>query len=304
MSKILKFSEDGKKVVWADESITDVIIPEGVEEIAYKAFYFHCQLQSVQLPESLVKIGDYAFAYCRSLVSIKLPSKLVSIGKSAFRRCNHLESINLPNSLHKIGEDAFYDCSSLKSVHLLDCATIIGSCPLAFITGNVPQIDRNIVNGMELSEDRKKVVWADYSIIRAVIPEGVEEIGFGAFQNCHRLTEVQLPYSLKLISQQAFAATGLVSLQIPEGVTEIGFAAFFNSRSLRSISIPSTLEKMTDLFSGLELQEIYIYVRDLDKLKVEARFIDCDYLYVPSGMLEAYKQHPFFGKIEHIVEME
>ena len=176
-----------------------------------------------------------------------------------------------------------------------------------------------------LSEDGKAVLKADPSIIHAVIPEGVtkigkdsfngsqissviipegvEEIEFGAFRNCFKLSKVQLPNSLRVLGQQAFAATGLVSLHIPEGVTEIGLAAFFNSRALRSISIPSTVEKIIDPFVAVELHDAYFYVRDLDRLEMGG-YIDCENLYVPSGMLEAYKQHPFFGKIEHIIEME
>lgn len=108
---------------------------------------------------------------------------------------------------------------------------------------------------------------------------------------------------MRVLGQQAFAATGLVSLHIPEGVTEIGGAAFFNSRALRHISIPSTVNKILNPFVAVELHEAYIYVRDLDRLEVGG-YIDCENLYVPSGMLETYKRHPFFGKIEHIVEME
>lgn len=177
---------------------------------------------------------------------------------------------------------------------------------------------------LKLSEDGKKLLWADKSITNVtipkgvkiigedsfnsslitsvVIPESVEEIGFGAFRNCHKLTSVQLPYSLKKIGEQAFAATGLASLQIPEGVTEIGGAAFFNSRSLRSIIIPSTMEIMMNPFVAVELHEAYIYITDLDRIKFGGH-LKCKYLYVPSGKIEAYKQHPVFGKVEHIIEM-
>ena len=139
-------------------------------------------------------------------------------------------------------------------------------------------------------------------ISSVIIPEGVEEIAFGAFRNCRYLLKVQLPNSLRIIGQQAFAATGLVSLHIPDGVTEIGLAAFFNSRDLRSISIPSTVKKMVDPFAGVMLEEAHIYVRDLDLFNA----IDCSYckrLYVPSEMLEAYKQHPIFRRVEHIGEI-
>ena len=200
---------------------------------------------------------------------------------------------------------------------------------------------------LKLSEDRKTVIWADKSIANITIPEGVEEIGLGAFEdcrkltsaklpyslkkieefafsstglvsiqipegveeidyrafvNCHKLKSVQLPFSLKKIGEQAFAGTGLVSIQIPEGVTEIGSLAFFNSLFLRSIVIPSTVEIMIDPFVAVELHEAYIYITDLERIKFGGH-LECKYLYVPSGKIEAYKQHPVFGKVEHIIEM-
>ena len=159
------------------------------------------------------------------------------------------------------------------------------------------------LNGLILSEDGKNVLGVtDNTINKVVIPEGVEEIGELAFQNIHTLKSVQLPSSLKKIGRQAFAATGLVTLKIPEGVKEIGLAAFFNSRSLRSISIPSTMERMTDPYTVVKFNEVFIHVTDLEKLEFHASFFNCDYLYVPSGMLEAYRQHPVFGKCKHIRE--
>ena len=185
--------------------------------------------------------------------------------------------------------------------------------------------EKNMNEMLKLSEDGKVVLEADHTITHAVIPEGVtkigedsfngsqvssviipegvEEIEFGAFRNCLKLSKVQLPNSLKILGQQAFAATGLVSLHIPEGVTEIGLAAFFNSRDLRSISIPSTVNKILNPFMAVELHDAHIYVRNLERLEIVGH-INCKYLYVPSGMLEAYKRHPVFGKIGHIVEME
>ena len=154
-----------------------------------------------------------------------------------------------------------------------------------------------------LSEDGKTILGVtDNTITNIVIPEGVEEIGKLAFQNIHTIKSVQLPNSLKKIGNQAFAATGLVALRIPEGVKEIGLAAFFNSRSLRSISIPSTMERMIDPFTAVILNEVFIYVTDLEKLEFRAPQFNCDYLYVPSGMLEAYRKHPVFGKCKHIRE--
>lgn len=72
---------------------------------------------------------------------------------------------------------------------------------------------------------------------------------------------------------------------------------------LSEIAINYQNKKLLDPFVAVMLHEAHIYVKDLDRLEVVCH-IDCKNLYVPSGMLEAYKRHPFFGEIEHIVEME
>ena len=141
----------------------------------------------------------------------------------------------------------------------------------------------------------------DSNLSYVVIPEGVEEIGRMAFANCRTLEYVHLPSSLRIIENGAFAGSGLFYLHIPEGVVEIRGAAFFNS-SLGIISIPSTIKIIHDPFVAVELLEVHSFITDLNNVRCGGDFFDCEYLYVPTGMLEAYKQHPYFGKAKNIIE--
>ena len=66
------------------------------------------------------------------------------------------------------------------------------------------------------------------------IPEGVIEIGEGAFYDCEDLMEVTLPDSLKKIDAQAFdLCTSLTAIKIPDSVEYIGREAFHGCRGLR-----------------------------------------------------------------------
>ena len=90
----LILSEDGKKVIGvADSSITEVIIPEGIEAI-----------------------GDYAFKGCWQLNTVKLPYSLKKIGFGAFVG-THLKEMAIPEGVEEIEEAAFYD-SGLSVVSL------------------------------------------------------------------------------------------------------------------------------------------------------------------------------------------
>ena len=62
----------------------DVVIPEGVTSIGYRAFYYCSSLTSIVIPESVTSIGDSAFYGCSSLSSVVIPENVTSIGQRAF----------------------------------------------------------------------------------------------------------------------------------------------------------------------------------------------------------------------------
>ncbi len=73
------------------------------------------------------------------------------------------------------------------------------------------------------------------------IPEGVTEIGYGAFRYCASLTSVTIPESVTVIGGYAFSGcANLTSVTIPEGVTVIG-SIFENCTGLTSVTIPESV---------------------------------------------------------------
>ena len=65
-------------------SLTSVVIPEGVTEIASGAFWSSKNLTEVTLPSTLTTIESYAFNECPALTKIEIPESLTAIGNSAF----------------------------------------------------------------------------------------------------------------------------------------------------------------------------------------------------------------------------
>ncbi|MCR5077056.1 MAG: leucine-rich repeat domain-containing protein [Prevotella sp.] len=79
-----------------------------------------------------------------------------------------------------------------------------------------------------------------------VLPEGVTEIGDGAFLNSG-ITSIRLPQSLQRIKTKAFAGcTELKSITIPEGVEEIETAAFENNYNLSDVYVLGTHTKCAE----------------------------------------------------------
>ena len=61
-----------------------------------------------------------------------------------------------------------------------------------------------------------------------IIPEGVTEIGYGAFDGCAGITAVTFPNTLRRIGNFAFwGAHMLREIVLPDGVESVGFRAFY-----------------------------------------------------------------------------
>ena len=83
--------------------------------------------------------------------------------------------------------------------------------------------------------------WGD-KITKAVITEGVTNIGDSAFRNCTELKSVSIPDSVTTIGDHALDyCVSLESLTIPEKVTSIGYDAFFGCKTLESITVPASV---------------------------------------------------------------
>ncbi|MBP5362441.1 MAG: leucine-rich repeat protein [Ruminococcus sp.] len=130
--------------------IRDLVIPEGITEIAESAFSLNSLIESVTIPstvcvlepkifdkcinlktvyirDGLRSLPDGMFLDCRSLQSVHLPSTLTSIGEGAFSDCRNLKEINLPRKLEHIGNEAFFRCIRLSSLQIPRRVKYIGN---------------------------------------------------------------------------------------------------------------------------------------------------------------------------------
>ena len=87
----------GEAAFFECTSLTELVLPEGVEEIGDSAFY-NSGLETVKLPSTAQVINNRAFYGCKSLKDVQVNDRLAVIGKFAFADCPLLESIELPAS--------------------------------------------------------------------------------------------------------------------------------------------------------------------------------------------------------------
>lgn len=86
------------------------------------------------------------------------------------------------------------------------------------------------------------IVNCDASAVDVVIPDGVTEIGYGAFDDCSELVSIIIPDSVTRIDDLAFSyCQKLENITMSDNVSYIGGQAFQFCESLTSIELPNAL---------------------------------------------------------------
>ena len=111
------------------------------------------------------------------------------------------------------------------------------------ISGTGPMKDYNWTNP-----------WADLTVKKVIIKEGVTHIGEHAFGCCMELTSVTIPETVTSIGDYAFRICNkLTSVKLPKNLTTIGNFAFYQCSKLVSVVIPDKVTSIGEYaFSSCE----------------------------------------------------
>lgn len=203
-------------------------IPEAVTEIADSAFGAGIPLKkygmftgTLTLPSTLKTIGAEAFAYTDFSGELLIPDGVTSIGANAFKECDGFGGLlSLPDNVKTVGESAFYLCKGFTGLKLSASLTKIEERSFAHMYGLKTEV---------------------------VIPEGVTEIGEGAF-SCSHMPSVRFPSTLKKIGKQAFYLTfGLTNystITFPNGLEVIEDEAFDSCYFKNAVVLPASIKSI------------------------------------------------------------
>lgn len=145
------------------QTIKEVLIPDGVEQISKCAFLGCTNLERVIIPDSVHFIGASAFKNCVNLKQIDLPSELERLGESVLSGCSSLENIRIPSGTSTVPAFGFHECTSLRDVDLPDTTRSIFT---------------EAFSGCE-------------SLKSINFPPSLAAISRKAFQNCKSLVEIE-----------------------------------------------------------------------------------------------------------------
>jgi hypothetical protein len=72
------------KQAFSKNSLKEIHLSEGLEQIGVKAFEFNKLLKGINLPKSLKQIDHFAFLWCSSLKKVEVLNESITLGKGVF----------------------------------------------------------------------------------------------------------------------------------------------------------------------------------------------------------------------------
>lgn len=115
----------------------------------------------------------------------------------------------------------------------------VSDCSEYAVEINIPEYYK----GYKVTKIGKEAFQNCSKLTRIDLPNNLVSIGWSAFYNCTNLSDINLPESLTSIGLQAFwGCTSLKVVDIPNGVTELGNSVFGNCTNLTTVTIPDSVE--------------------------------------------------------------
>lgn len=236
---------------------------EAVETMEARCFDECIHLNSFDF-QGIKKIGERAFERCDSLTSVKLGA--VECGYHAFADCASLLTVDFSDeTILKSG--AFIGCTQIKDViynglhynfsKFSDSINHVGN-PYPYA---VRELIASVYSCFEIA-DHQTITAYHQDTTRITIPEDVEEIGQDVFANHVRLSEINIPPSVKIFGPRAFFMTAWIENQrklsgmvvvnnvlldgavckgkvvIPSGVRRLGSWCFAGNIDITEVEFP------------------------------------------------------------------
>ena len=255
-----------------DNHVTTISISEGVK-YCNADFSKFTELTTINYPNSIVSVGDldncdklkkngtFSCTYLGNPVSPYIvliegyseyiePSCKV-IYKNAFSEKNlYNAEVNIPEGVVSIGNGAFSKVKNVRKYSIPKTVIHIGSSAFSANESDMFEeisVDEDnqfysSINGMLLTKDNKTIITVPTGIEgNVVIPNEVETIGRIAFENCQKITSINLSNSVTTLEYMAFYnCTALQNFYITKSVSSLGSSLFTNCKNLTYIHYDGT----------------------------------------------------------------
>ena len=220
--------ETTKMWYYGDDTITEIIVPEGIEVI-----------------------GSYAFAGLKNLKKVTLPSTIKKIEVGAFYNCTKLSEVKGIENVQFFNQSSFAN-TALKSIKL-DSAIAIADYAFSnglLTTGTYYEDKDTGVSGY----NRVFIAKEDRALTSVKLSANTQSIGAYAFTGNTNLKSVTLGAEKLKVGQYAFSeCESLESISINATVIPVG--TFFGSTNLKNVTIGKDVAVIGEYaFSGTSVE--------------------------------------------------
>ena len=188
-----------------------------------------------------------------------IPDTVKEIGYGAFQKNKTVLKVIMPDSVEKMENAVFSECENLMEIRFshslkeIPAHTCSGCLALEKVI--IPEGVTNIGDGAFNSGD----IPMSYSEIK--FPKTLKSIEGEAFSNNDSVTEISLPDGLESIGKYAFEKnTSLVKVSFGDGITELPNSVFSFDTILKNISLPYGLKSIGRFVFDTDknIEELYI----------------------------------------------
>lgn len=267
----------------------EVTVPDGVVEIAGKAFARNEFIKRIIAPESLRRIDNSAFADCTALEEVRVTDKVEYIGKEVFKGCSALKGFVIPGNVTAIFERTFDGCKAMEYLVVHEHVSYVDTFNWLFspvygaindkVKHNLCRTDDKYKNGQLphgiampvctlTAEDfrSREFLMCGNELVEysgkdetVIIPDGVKTIGSFAFSMLYGedclIKRILIPDSVSAIKRGAFdGQTKLQSIEFPYGVKAVNFVVASGCESLEYVTLPETATSIdTQAFRSVKI---------------------------------------------------
>ena len=192
-----------------ENTIEEIIIPDGVETINSYAFAGLTALRKVTLPKSLTMIAQGAFLGCTSLTTVNGIENVKFFNQQAFANCNLTGELKLTEAV-ALSDYAFANNKKITKVTTSSKTQSIAS--YAF-SGNVG------LTTVSVGADKIKLGQYAFNGCTSLnnVNINTQVIPTGAFNGCTALTDITIGKDVVVIGEYAFRQTAINNFTVAEG---------------------------------------------------------------------------------------
>lgn len=228
-----------------DKSVTSVILPSEVKEIANNVFE-ESEISEIILNEGLEKIGDKCFLGSK-IKKINFPSSLKHIGIAAFSDCKEIESADMSNTkIETMSESIFLD-SGIKEIIFPSNLKKISSESFAG-TDNLQKVTIN-----ESIKDIDTFAFYKSGLSSICLHNSLKQIGYMAFAYCSKLSKIEIKHDSPSNDNGTIGigvfqnCVLLTDVELPDNITKMEGYTFIECNNLKNITLPKSLKSIGEL---------------------------------------------------------